>query len=69
MWMYAEIVDRAGTVLFSAQGDVSREGDLAGLAERAIERYTTNHPACSFLSDVKTAGLTIRIGAAEKASA
>jgi hypothetical protein len=66
MWMYAEIVDAAGTVLFSAQGNVSRGGDLAALAERAIERYTAHHPGRSFLSDAGTADLTIRIGAAEK---
>jgi hypothetical protein len=66
MWMYAEIVDSSGTVLARAEGEVAEEGDLSAIASRAIARFRAEHSGRSFFADARTAGLTLRAGAADK---
>ena len=69
MWMYAEVIDASGAVVIRTEGEVSEDGDLAGLVGSATNRFRQAHPERSLMTDVGEAGSTIRLGKAELANA
>ncbi len=69
MRMYAKIIDATGTVIASAAGDVSRDGDLTVLVQSALARFRQGHPDQSFMTEVAQAGFTVQFGKAEIADA
>jgi hypothetical protein len=64
MWMYAEVVDAAGTVATRAEGHVTQAGDLTSLIGRALDRFHQNYPTKSSLPNPEAATYTVRFGQA-----
>ena len=66
MWMFAEIVDRTGSVVARAEGEVVREGDLSEISRRAVDRFHQSFPGQSLLSGPGDFEFILRYGRAEK---
>ena len=69
MRMYAEVIDASGVVVARADGEVSEDGDLAGLVGLVVARFRRAHPDQSLMTDIGQAGSTIRLGLAKIADA
>ncbi len=67
MWVFAEVVDRTGTVLARAEGELKKEGDMAEISRRALDRFHQAFPGQSVLS-ASGAEFTLRFGEAPKSS-
>ena len=69
MWMYAEVIDASGAVVVRAEGEVSEDGDLAGLIGMVVDRYRRGLPGHSLMTDIGQAGSIIRLGLGKLADA
>ena len=66
--VYAEIIEGAGTVVARAEDDISRNSDLTGLVQMALDRFEKYHPDQSLMTEIGQAGFTMRFGKAELAN-
>ena len=66
--VYAEIIEDAGTVVARAEDDISRNSDLTGLVQMALDRFEESHPDQSLMPENGQGGLTMRFGKAELAN-
>ena len=69
MWMYAEIIDGAGTVIVRSEAEVSQDGELTALVQSTLDRFRQAHPEKSFMTEVGQSGFTVRCGMARLANA
>lgn len=65
MLVFAEVVDRSGAVLARAEGELKKEGDMAEISRRALDRFHQSFPGQSVLS-ASGAEFTLRFGRAPK---
>lgn len=67
MWVFAEVVDRQGAVISRAEGEVTKEGDMAEVSRRALDRFHKSFPGQSVLSGLDGVEFTLRFGKAPRA--